>query len=165
MLTYQVWLTAAFSGERSPRSTREEGSAMRLYCERDADVGRTKSKTVAAIGFGSQGHAHALNLRETRAAEGADGSPFCQLDSGGCELVKRLREPGRSSPLFKHIVEIALSEPNLLATRLAEAGVEPRLALAVAAALMQARKDPPACCKVCRATAACTSTARVREHS
>ncbi|HEY2404148.1 MAG TPA: enoyl-CoA hydratase-related protein, partial [Steroidobacteraceae bacterium] len=57
------------------------------------------------------------------------GGAFCQLDSGYCELVKRLRDPSLSSPLFKRIAEIAVSEPNLLATRLAEAGVEPRLAL------------------------------------
>jgi hypothetical protein len=34
---------------------------------------------------------------------------------------------------------IAVSAPNLLATRLAEAGVEPRLAVAIAAALMRER--------------------------
>lgn len=88
----------------------------------------------------------------TSAAEESDGATFCQLDSGSCELVKRLREPSLSSPLFKRIAEIAVSEPYLLATRLAEAGAEPRLALAIAAALMRERKDPPPCCKVCRAT-------------
>jgi hypothetical protein len=80
-------------------------------------------------------------------------------------LVKRLRDPSLSSPLFKRIAEIAVSEPNLLATRLAESGVEPRLALAIAAALMRERKDPPVYCKVCRATAACASTARARAHA
>ena len=31
----------------------------------DADLGRLNGKTVAIIGYGSQGHAHALNLKES----------------------------------------------------------------------------------------------------
>jgi ketol-acid reductoisomerase len=38
---------------------------MRVYYDRDADVNLIKGKKVAVIGFGSQGHAHALNLRES----------------------------------------------------------------------------------------------------
>ena len=38
---------------------------MRGYYDRDADLGLIKSKKVAVIGFGSQGHAHALNLRDS----------------------------------------------------------------------------------------------------
>ena len=38
---------------------------MRGYYDRDADVGLIKSKTVAVIGFGSQGHAHAVNLQDS----------------------------------------------------------------------------------------------------
>jgi ketol-acid reductoisomerase len=41
---------------------------MRVYYDRDADVGLIKTKTVAIIGFGSQGHAHALNLRDSGVA-------------------------------------------------------------------------------------------------
>ncbi len=36
-----------------------------IYYERDADLGRLAGKKVAIIGFGSQGHAHALNLRDS----------------------------------------------------------------------------------------------------
>jgi hypothetical protein len=103
--------------------------------------------------------------RETSAGEESGGGAFCQLDSGGCEMVKRLRDPSLTSPVFKRIATIAVSEPNLLATRLEETGVEPRLALAIAAALMRERKDPPVGCKVCRAMAACASTARARERA
>jgi hypothetical protein len=99
--------------------------------------------------------------RQASAAEQSDGAAVCQLDSGGCELVKRLRAPSLSSPLFERIAEIARSEPNLLATRLAEAGVDPRLALEIATILTRERKHPPACCKLCQATAACTSMAPV----
>src|SRR5215472_12978894 len=38
---------------------------MRVYYDRDADLNFIKSKKVAVIGFGSQGHAHALNLRDS----------------------------------------------------------------------------------------------------
>ncbi len=38
---------------------------MRVYYDRDADINLIKSKKVAVVGYGSQGHAHALNLRES----------------------------------------------------------------------------------------------------
>jgi ketol-acid reductoisomerase len=38
---------------------------MRVYYDRDADVNLIKSKKVCVVGYGSQGHAHALNLRDS----------------------------------------------------------------------------------------------------
>ena len=38
---------------------------VKIYYENDADLNVLKNKTVAIIGFGSQGHAHALNLKES----------------------------------------------------------------------------------------------------
>ena len=35
-----------------------------MYYESDADLSLITGKTVAIIGFGSQGHAHAQNLRD-----------------------------------------------------------------------------------------------------
>ncbi|MBI2849275.1 MAG: ketol-acid reductoisomerase [Chloroflexi bacterium] len=37
----------------------------KIYYDQDADLGLLKDKTVAIIGYGSQGHAHALNLKES----------------------------------------------------------------------------------------------------
>jgi ketol-acid reductoisomerase len=37
----------------------------KIYSDKDADLNTLKNKTVAVIGFGSQGHAHALNLKES----------------------------------------------------------------------------------------------------
>jgi ketol-acid reductoisomerase len=37
----------------------------RIYSDKDADLNVLNKKTVAVIGFGSQGHAHALNLKES----------------------------------------------------------------------------------------------------
>ena len=39
--------------------------AITVYYDKDADLNIIKSKTVAMIGFGSQGHAHAENLRDS----------------------------------------------------------------------------------------------------
>jgi ketol-acid reductoisomerase len=38
---------------------------MRVYYDRDADINLIKSKKVAVVGYGSQGRAHALNLKES----------------------------------------------------------------------------------------------------
>ncbi|MFQ5785298.1 MAG: ketol-acid reductoisomerase [Alphaproteobacteria bacterium] len=55
---------------------------MRAYYDRDADLNLIKSKKVAVIGYGSQGHAHANNLR----------------DSGVDEVVVALRPGSGSRP-------------------------------------------------------------------
>jgi len=38
---------------------------MQVYYDRDADLKYLKGKKVAVLGYGSQGHAHANNLRDT----------------------------------------------------------------------------------------------------
>ena len=42
---------------------------MRVYYDSDADVNLIKGRKVAVIGYGSQGHAHALNLRDSGVKE------------------------------------------------------------------------------------------------
>jgi ketol-acid reductoisomerase len=54
---------------------------MRVYYDRDADLNLIKGKKVAIVGYGSQGHAHALNLR----------------DSGVTDVVVALREGSGSA--------------------------------------------------------------------
>lgn len=51
----------------------------KIYYDQDADLGVLKGKKVAVIGFGSQGHAHSLNLHNS-----------------GVDVVVGLREDGRS---------------------------------------------------------------------
>ncbi|WP_319413438.1 ketol-acid reductoisomerase [uncultured Cohaesibacter sp.] len=46
---------------------------MRVYYDRDADINLIKGKNVAIIGYGSQGHAHALNMRDSGVANLAIG--------------------------------------------------------------------------------------------
>ena len=42
---------------------------MRVYYDQDADVGLIKGKKVVIVGYGSQGHAHAANLKDSGVAE------------------------------------------------------------------------------------------------
>ncbi|MFM7526076.1 MAG: NAD(P)-dependent oxidoreductase, partial [Actinomycetota bacterium] len=39
--------------------------AANVYYDKDADISIIRGKKVAVIGYGSQGHAHALNLKES----------------------------------------------------------------------------------------------------
>jgi len=55
---------------------------MKMFYEKDADVELIKGKKIAIFGYGSQGHAHALNLK----------------DSGVKEIVVALREGSSSVP-------------------------------------------------------------------
>ena len=52
---------------------------MRVYYDRDADVNLVKGKKIVIVGYGSQGHAHALNLRDSGVKDIAvalkEGSP------------------------------------------------------------------------------------------
>jgi ketol-acid reductoisomerase len=56
---------------------------MRVYYDRDADVNMIKGKKVAVIGYGSQGHAHATNLKDSGAANLAVG-----LRAGSAGIAK-----------------------------------------------------------------------------
>ena len=39
--------------------------AVNIYTEKDADLSVLSGKTVGMVGYGSQGHAHALNLHDS----------------------------------------------------------------------------------------------------
>jgi ketol-acid reductoisomerase len=53
-------------GVRDKQANRKD-RPMRVYYDRDCDVNLIKDKKVAILGYGSQGHAHALNLRDSGA--------------------------------------------------------------------------------------------------
>ena len=38
---------------------------MRVYYDRDADINLIMDKKIIIVGYGSQGHAHAMNLRDS----------------------------------------------------------------------------------------------------
>lgn len=52
-----------------------------MYYEKDCNLGLLKGKKVAIVGYGSQGHAHALNLKES----GVDVVVGLRKDSASCK--------------------------------------------------------------------------------
>ncbi len=42
---------------------------MKMFYEKDTDVNLIKNKKIAIFGYGSQGHAHALNLKDSGVKE------------------------------------------------------------------------------------------------
>ncbi|MBE6042622.1 MAG: ketol-acid reductoisomerase, partial [Clostridiales bacterium] len=54
----------------------------KMYYEKDCNLDVLKGKVIAIIGYGSQGHAHALNLRDS-----------------GCNVIVGLRQGGKSWPV------------------------------------------------------------------
>ena len=59
---------------------------MRVYYDRDADVNLIKGKKIAVVGYGSQGHAHLLNLRDSGVK---DVAAALREDSSSREKVKK----------------------------------------------------------------------------
>ena len=53
----------------------------KMYYEKDCDLNYLNGKKIAVIGYGSQGHAHALNLKDS-----------------GCEVCVGLREGSKNGP-------------------------------------------------------------------
>jgi ketol-acid reductoisomerase len=51
----------------------------KIYYEKDCDLNLIKGKKIAIIGYGSQGHAHALNLKDS-----------------GCDVIVGLYEGSKS---------------------------------------------------------------------
>ena len=51
--------------EQAADGLSSEGEMARIYYDGDADLEDLKGRRVAIIGYGSQGHAHALNLRDS----------------------------------------------------------------------------------------------------
>jgi len=65
---------------------------MRVYYDRDADVGLIKKKKVVIVGYGSQGHAHAANLKDSGVAEVAvalrsDSSSRAKASNAGFKVM------------------------------------------------------------------------------
>ena len=65
---------------------------MRVYYDRDADVGLIKKKKVVIVGYGSQGHAHAANLKDSGVVEVAvalrsDSSSRAKASDAGFKVL------------------------------------------------------------------------------
>ena len=65
---------------------------MRVYYDRDADVNLIKTKKVVIVGYGSQGHAHANNLKDSGVADvavalRADSSSRAKAKAAGLKVM------------------------------------------------------------------------------
>ena len=76
----------------------------KVYTDKDADLSVLKDKTLAVLGFGSQGHAHALNLKESGLNvivglyEGSKSIPVAQ--EKGFEVVSTAEAVRRADVIF-----------------------------------------------------------------
>src|SRR6058998_2877523 len=76
----------------------------KVYMDEDADLGVLQNKTLAVLGFGSQGHAHALNLRDSGLSviiglyDGSKSIPVAQQK--GFEVVSTAEAVRRADVIF-----------------------------------------------------------------
>jgi ketol-acid reductoisomerase len=65
-----------------------------MFYDKDADLNLLKGKTIAVIGYGSQGHAHAQNARDSFAAAGIDGRVIIGLHEGSTKSKPKAEADG-----------------------------------------------------------------------
>ena len=89
---------------------------MRVYYDRDADVNLIKNKKVAIVGYGSQGHAHALNLKDSGVKE------IAVILRDGSVGIKGLVTDGIEMAVAKHddIDEVIAIGPPIMMQAAAE---------------------------------------------
>ena len=73
---------------------------MRVYYDRDADVNLIKGKKVAIIGYGSQGHAHANNLKDSGLTDLVIGlrpgsAGVAKAEAAGLKVMEARRSGGQ----------------------------------------------------------------------
>ena len=98
--------------------------AVNIYYDKDCDLSLIRSKTVAMIGFGSQGHAHAENLRDSGVkvivglAKG--GRSWAKAEAKGFE-VKTVAEAAKAADV------VMILTPDELQAEIFEREIKPGL--------------------------------------
>ena len=75
---------------------------MKIYYEKDADLSIIRSKKVAIVGYGSQGHAHALNLKDSGVKVTValrEGSPSVKKAQNAGLTVKNIADAVKEADL------------------------------------------------------------------
>src|SRR5437899_11164381 len=98
----------------------------RIFYDADADPARLEGRVVAVIGYGSQGHAHALNLRDS----GVGARVVVGLRPGGASWERARAEdldvrPGAEAARAADAIMMLVPDPEVRAVY--EAGVVPAL--------------------------------------
>ncbi|MBQ8469036.1 MAG: ketol-acid reductoisomerase [Clostridia bacterium] len=105
--------------------------ANRIFYEADCDISKLDGKTVAIIGYGSQGHAHALNLKESgvnviiglyegsrswKKAEEQGIEVYTAAEAAKkADIIMILINDEKQAKLYKESIEPNLEEGNVLA--------------------------------------------------
>ena len=106
-------------------------TAAKIYYQQDCDLNKLNGKTVAIIGYGSQGHAHALNLKDSGVnvivglyegstswakAEKAGLKVMTAADAArNADLIMILINDEKQAKLYKESIEPNLTEGKTLA--------------------------------------------------
>ncbi len=97
---------------------------MKVYYDADTSLDPLLSKKIAILGFGSQGHAHALNLRDSGMnvciAEVPGGKPWKNAEESGFEVLEAADAVKKSD-----IIMVLL--PDQIQKNVYDAAIEPNL--------------------------------------
>jgi ketol-acid reductoisomerase len=100
-------------------------STLQVFYDSDANIDRLLGRTIAVIGFGSQGHAHALNLKESgqKVVVGLrpGGSSWKKAEAAGLD-VRSVADAARAADIIMLLV------PDQDMREIYEKGVAPGLA-------------------------------------
>ena len=104
--------------------------AARIFYQQDCDLNLLKDKTVAIIGYGSQGHAHALNLKDSGVkviiglyngskswakAEAQGFEVFTAAEAAKqADIIMILINDEKQAAMYKKDIEPNLEEGNML---------------------------------------------------
>jgi ketol-acid reductoisomerase len=96
----------------------------KMYFDKDADIKVLKGKTIAILGYGSQGHAHALNLKDSKlnvvVGEVKDSKPWAVAEKSGLKVMT-------ASDACKQAEVIMMLVPDPLQPKVYREAVEPNL--------------------------------------
>jgi ketol-acid reductoisomerase len=97
---------------------------MKVFYDKDADLSNIKGKKVAIIGYGSQGHAHALNLKES----GIDVVVGLRANSGSIEKAEKAGFGAEEVPqAVKQADIVMILAPDQHQKKLYTESIEPNL--------------------------------------
>ncbi len=98
--------------------------ALTIYYQKDAPIKALKGKKVAVIGYGSQGHAHSQNLRDS----GLEVSVAELKDTENWKLAKKHKfKPGDIATAMEGAALVIVTVPDEMQAKVYESQIKPNL--------------------------------------